>query len=190
MRSIALIFATALCAFAFSVRAESLDRRAKDSVGLFDLGCVSPGGSKERFILVFEALRQTPGLKELFKQLPTDAVQKLQLGRPNGIGFVTNSPGGAQLIVDFEDRGICGVRVKEADETSVQKYFEALVQTMARKLSATVEPQSGSVTQLEGHRKTFKAWLITPADGRSVLLALTTLDRPGALQQHFMTLSH
>lgn len=141
------------------------------------------------FVKIFEILRDTKGLSDAFKPLPVDTVQKLQLGRPNGVGFLANSSssGRANLIIDFEERGICSVRVKEADEASMQKYFELIVLDVARQLGTRAEPQEGSVTSLNGYRKTFNAWIITPSNGQRSMLALTTLDRPGAFMQHFMT---
>ncbi len=167
------------------------DARAKDAIDFFTAGCVATDGSKDLIAQKFGKLIEKYGNdNRMLKALPSSTVQEMQDGRPGGIGYAITSPHGAQLIVGYEARGICGVHVKEAEETSVQRQFEALVQILARRLAGEIVPQPGSTKDLNGYKTTFKGWIIKLSSDKKITLAVTTTDRPGRPLQHLMTFNH
>jgi hypothetical protein len=89
-------------------------------------------------------------------------------------------------MLDYDTRGTCGVRLKEAEEGAVRDAFEAVMIGVARGAGAELVSEPAQVRQVNGIRTTYKTYSF-PLDGRTALLALTTAERPVGAQQHFMT---
>jgi hypothetical protein len=167
--------------------APSLDLRAIDAMKLFQKACFNTDGSKDKIVALFDPAKWDFGR---FNQLPASAVQRLQGGRPGGVAYAINSPNGAVLLVEYESRGICGVRVQAADEVSLRLIFNMTLQVFKLALKGEMHLEDSSNLEVRGYKTTFLAWRITPKEGKPVVVAITSADRPGLEQQHFITISH
>lgn len=96
------------------------------------------------------------------------------------------SPNDAELMLEYEARGICGVRIREADEDSVQEAFGTVIKVVASEAGAEFTSAPVETRQVGGVRTTYRAYSF-PRDGRRAHLALTTAERPIGAQQHLMT---
>ena len=165
-----------------SVQAQSPDLRAEDGVKFFATFCVSSGGTRDR------ALAVLGDGNALARRLPNDIVRQAQGGQAGGVGWMVRSPNDAELMLDYEARGICGLRIREADETSVRETFEAVMTQVANSAGAELVSEKPEVRQSDDARITYTAYSF-PMGGRIAHLALSTADRPVGAQQHFMTFS-
>jgi hypothetical protein len=156
------------------------DPRAADAAQFFGAFCVSTAGTPDR------ALAVLANGNPLAARLPTDVVRQAQGGREGGIGWVVRSPSDAELMLDYDARGICGLRLREADETSVHDAFEAVIKGAASGAGAEITSKPAEVRQVDDVRTTYRAYSF-PLGGRIAHLALTTAERPVGAQQHFMT---
>lgn len=163
-----------------SVQAQNPDLHAADGVKFFSAFCVASGGTRDR------ALTVIGNGNELARRLPDDVVRQAQGGREGGVGWTVRSPNSAELLLDYDSRGVCGLRIREADEASVREKFEAMVKGVANSAGAELASESPLVRQVDGIRTTYNAYSI-PIGGRTAHLALTTAERPVGGQQHFMT---
>ncbi|CCJ08577.1 hypothetical protein [Methylocystis sp. SC2] len=167
--------------------APSLDLRAIDALELFQKVCFATDGSKDKIVVLFDPATWNFGR---FKQLPASAVQRLQGGRPGGVAYAIISPNGAELLAEYESRGICGVRVQAADENSIHLIFDMSLAIHRLALKGETSLEDASTQEVQGYKTTFRAWRITPKKGKPTLVAITYTDRPGLAYQHFITLSH
>lgn len=163
-----------------SAQAQTPDPRAADALQFFAAFCVSTEGTRDR------ALAVIGDGNALAKRLPDDVVRQAQGGREGGVGWAVRSPNNAELMLDYEARGICGLRIREADEKSVRDGFEAAAAALAEGAGAELISEPAKVKEVQGARTTYRAYSFALV-GRTAHLALTTADRPVGEQQHFMT---
>ena len=163
-----------------SAQAQGPDPRAADGVQFFAAFCVASAGTRDR------ALTVLGNGNELARRLPDEVVQQAQGGSEGGVGWMVRSPNNAELMLDYTASGICGLRIREADETSVRDAFEAVMKGVAKGAGAELASEVPEVRQVDGARTTYKAYSF-PIGARTAHLALTTADRPVGAQQHFMT---
>lgn len=158
----------------------SHDLRADDAVQLFDAFCVQTLGSRDKALAVLANGNQ------MANRLPDELVKKAQGGQDGGVGWAIRSPRDAVLVLDYESRGICGVRIVDADEASVKSAFSAFAKSTASAAGAELSSQSPTVRDEGGARLTYQTYSYQ-ITGRNALLALTTADKRSGAQQHFMT---
>nr|WP_144033738.1 hypothetical protein [Sphingomonas laterariae] len=163
-----------------SAQAQSPDPRATDSVQFFATFCVGSAGTRDR------ALTVLGNGNELARRLPDDVVRQAQGGLDGGVGWTVRSPNNAELMLDYTASGICGLRIREADETSVRDAFEAVMKGVAKGAGAELTSEKPEVRQVDGARTIYKAYSF-PMGVRTAHFGLTTADRPVGAQQHFMT---
>jgi len=163
-----------------SAQAQAPDPRAADAVQFFGAFCVSTAGTPTR------ALAVLADGNALATRLPADVVRQAQGNREGGIGWAVRSPRDAEFMLDYDARGICGLRLREADELSVRHAFEAVIKGAAKGAGAELTSEPASEEQVNGTRTTYKAYSF-PLGGRTAYLAVTTAERPIGAQQHFMT---
>lgn len=162
--------------------AQAGDPRAQDAVAIFMSFCVATLGSRDK------ALERLGAGNQLAVRLSDEKVKALQSGRAGGVAWAVSSPKGAQLLLEYEARGICGVRVAEAEERSMQSGLDLALRKMAQQLGAKLVESSPGVRTQQGVRRTFAHFVIESGAGKG-LIALTTSDRRVGEQQHFMTFS-
>lgn len=180
MAHLSLIALVTLGLFAAPVRAQAADARASDAVQFFKAFCVGPTGMRER------ALAVLGNGNPMANRLSDEAVRAYQGGRAGGVGWAVRSPRDAKLMLDFEERGICGVRILEADEKSVREAFDQMVRGAASAEGVEPTPKPSETETVSGVQTTFIAYEL-PIGGRTAVVALTTAERPVGEQQHFMT---
>ena len=160
------------------------DPRAGDAVELFRAFCLSTGGTPDRALAILGEGNA------LAKRLPDDIVRQAQGNREGGIGWAVRSPNDAEIMLDYDNRGICGVRIREADEASVQAAFAAIARDLAMKTSeddaGEFSSRNPEVRDVDGVRITYTAHSF-PLGNRQAILALTTAEETVGEQQHFMT---
>lgn len=170
-------------AFSSSCFAQSNDARARDGLELFAAFCVSTNGTKDH------ALAVLGNGNALANRLPNELVQKMQGGRAGGLAWAIRSPHQAELLLEYEPRGICGVRIADSDELSVQQAFEAAARTAAARVGTEVRSEPALVKYVDGVRTTYQAFAYSDG-GRTAHLAVTTAERRLGMQQHFMTFGY
>jgi hypothetical protein len=166
-----------------SAQARAPDPRAADAIQFFTTFCFATDVTPTR------ALAVLGDGNALATRLPADVVRQAQGNREGGIGWAVRSPHDAEFMLDYDARGICGLRLKEADELSVRDAFEAFVKGIKRAVSgagAELTSEPALEKQVNGTRTTYKGYSF-PVGGRTAYLALTTAERPIGAQQHFMT---
>lgn len=166
----------------FSVQAQTPDPRATDAAQFFGAFCVSTGGTSAR------ALAVLANGNALATRLPADFVQQAQGGREGGVGWMIRSPKNAELMLDYDTRGVCSLRLKEGDEQSVRDAFEALIKGAASSVGAELISQEAEEGETNNVRTTYRAHSLT-LSGRTAHIALTTAEQPIGFQQHYMTFS-
>jgi hypothetical protein len=173
----------AMIAFAFAApasQAQTSDPRAGDGVQFFAAFCVSTEGTRDR------ALSVLGNGNAMARRLPDGVVRQAQGGREGGVGWIVRSPNNAELMLDYEARGICGLRIREADEASVNEAFEGLVKGVAKAAGVELTTRPPEARVVDGARTTYKAYSVTMG-ARTAALILTSADRTVGGQQHFMT---
>jgi hypothetical protein len=162
-------------------QAQTPDPRAAEAVQFFGVFCISTAGTSSRALAVLDG-------NPLATRLPADAVRQAQGNREGGIGWVVRSPTDAEFMLDYDARGICGLRLREADERSVRDAFEAVISGAASGAGAELTSKPSHSGKARGTRTTYRAYSF-PLGGRIAHLALTTAERPVGPQQHYMTFS-
>lgn len=180
MRLIGIVTAGALVLIAGTVHAQT-DLRTGDAMQLFTAFCLRTDGDRSHALA-------TLGEGNLFaKKLPDTLVKTLQAGRDGGVAWAMASPNAAQLLLEYTSDGICGVRIADADEKSVQEAFATLVQQSAS--GEKMDSSEPEVTKENGVQRTYRTYTF-PFNGRKSLFAISTLDHRVGPQQHFLTFGH
>ncbi len=162
------------------LEAQGADPRVQDAIMFYTTYCVLPKGSRNA------ALQSLGAGNALATRLPDAAVAKLQGGRPNGVAWAVRSPHNAQLLLEFDARGICAVRIADADEASVQRAFKAITAGIAQEAGAQLLEGPTDTRTQNGARLTSKDYVIQQG-GRKMHFGLTTANRRVGDQQHLMT---
>jgi hypothetical protein len=161
---------------------QTRDARAADATQLFFAFCISPAGNRDHALAVLGQGNQ------LARRLPDDIVKGAQGGRDGGVGWAVRSPNNAELMLDFEARGICGLRVREADESAMRDAFETVVKDVATRAGVQPKLEASEIRKVSGVVTTYRAYSFD-FGGSTTRLALTSAPRQVADQQHFMTFS-
>jgi hypothetical protein len=165
---------------ASAAQAQSPDPRAKEAVQLFGAFCVATGGTPDRALAVL-------GEGNLMAtRLPDNVVRSAQGGQEGGLGWAVRSPNDGALMLDYTAAGVCGVRISEAEETSVREAFNEFVAAVAAGSNAAVTSAPPEDRMVGNVRTTYAARSLL-INGQTAHLALTTAERPVGENQHFMT---
>lgn len=162
------------------VTAQTPDPRATDAVAFFASFCVSTGGSRDR------ALAVLGDGNALVNRLPDDVVQQAQGGREGEVGWMVRSPRDAQFMLEYNTLGLCGVRLKEADEDAVINAFESVMKRIVAGTGAELAASKPEKKVISGIDTTYRTYTF-PFGGQNAHLALTTAKKPVGSVQHFMT---
>lgn len=157
------------------------DARASDSVALFSSFCVATGGVRDR------ALSVLGNGNALATRLPDDFVRRLQLGRDGGVAWAIRSPNDAQILLEYEARGICAVRIADAEKDAVKEAFGILAHQVAA--GAEIMSKPDEVTNVAGVPRTYSAYSFV-LNGRTVIFALSSMDRRVDEEQHLLTFGY
>lgn len=157
------------------------DVRAGDAMQLFSAFCLQTDGDRSRALVVLGEGNA------LAKKLPDTLVTALQAGRTGGVAWAIASPNHAQLLLEYTADGICGVRIADADEKSVQSAFAALVEQNSG--GQKVDSSTSEVTHESGAQRTYRTYSLT-FSGKKSLFAISTMDRRIGSEQHLMTFGH
>lgn len=160
--------------------AQSPDPRAAEAMQLFGAFCISTAGTPDR------ALAVLGNGNALATRLPDNIVRNAQGGQEGGVGWAVRSPSDAELMLDYNPQGICGLRIRQADEASVRDAFKALVDGVASGTGSELTSEPSEIRTVNGVQTTYTAYSL-PLGGRTAHLALTTTEQPIGEQQHFMT---
>lgn len=163
-----------------TIQVKAADARVQDAIAFYKIYCVLPKGSRNA------ALQVLGSGNALATRLPDAAVAKLQGGRSNGVAWAVRSPRNAQLLLEFDARGICAVRIANADEASVQRAFKALAAGIAQESGAQLLEKPADTQNKNGARLTSKDYVIQ-LGSQKMHFGLTTANQRVGDQQHLMT---
>lgn len=157
------------------------DMRAGDAMQLFSSFCIQTDGDRSRALAVLGEGNA------LAKKLPDALVTTLQAGRVGGVAWAIASPNSAQLLLEYTSDGICGVRIADADEKSVQDAFATMIEqnSVGQKVT-TSEPV---ITKEAGAQRTYHTYNFA-VGGKKTLFAISTMDHRVGPQQHLLTFGH
>ena len=96
---------------------------------------------------------------------------------------------GVSMLVHYEPSGMCVVEIAEADETAVQNAVTQAASKAAITLNSTAIPQAEKTRKVGGLKATTSSWRFA-AEGRDVLIMVTTLPESKFMIQHVLTVSY
>jgi hypothetical protein len=102
---------------------------------------------------------------------------------------VSGTKSGVHMLVHYEPSGICVVEVAEADEATIRRDFESLVQHTSAALGSTAKQEPDRRNRIEGKDATTSMWRMKASRG-DIMLAVTTYPDPKFMVQHLMTASY
>lgn len=102
---------------------------------------------------------------------------------------VSGTKSDVHMLVHYEPAGMCVVEVAEADEATIRKDFERLVQQTSTALGSAAQQQPDKTIKIEGKDATTSMWRMKGPKG-DIMLAVTTYPEAKFMIQHLMTVSY
>jgi hypothetical protein len=155
------------------------DPRATDAFQLFRSFCFDTSGNRDKALAVLGAGNA------MVNRLPNELMQSIQK-QAGGVGWAIRSPANAQLLLAYNARGMCEVRIAEADELSVVGQFSSLANLIVPSNNPRGTLSKPEKRVEDGATRTFRTFSFV-RDGRKVLVALSTSDKRVGEQQHLIT---
>lgn len=156
------------------------DPRITETLQLFSSFCIRTGGLRDRAIAILG------NGNAIATRLPDDVVRSAQRGLSGGVGWAIRTPRDAVLMLDYNNIGICSVRVLEAEPMAMISAFRTLIMGMSRAAHSEPKVEGESQNVIDGIKTEYFAYSL-PAGENRMQVALTSAEKPLNGQQHLLT---
>ena len=174
-------FLIALSVVSASVAAPIDDHRAADAVEVFSRLCVG--------LFVGEA-SDLDATKFKSTKLRPDTVARI---KPNlveqDVWDVTGKSSNVRMLVHYDPAGMCVVEVAAADETSLRKTYEEMIEKISRNFDKPPKVEPDQTKEIGDNKATTSIWEFV-GSSQNILFAITTYPEPKFMIQHVMTINY